>query len=93
MHRHVGDSGIDGAALVQMQKRGGQWAAYQNVAMDSAGLGLVQFIKYGPGCTHETPPAHCPDTSAGLGWKFVHVGFADLTAGIIVDKEPNHGDG
>jgi hypothetical protein len=62
-------------ALATMRERGGTWAAYVNVAMDSADLGRLQFIKYGAGC---------PDTQYGLGWKYQLAGTVDLASGTIV---------
>lgn len=78
------DERPDPEALVQMRARGGTWAAYQNIAMDSAQLGRLQFIKVGPGCTFETAPEKCPDTpNCGPGWKYIHVGTVDLVTGEI----------
>ena len=74
-----------------MRQRGGQWAAYQNVALDSIGLGHLQFLQYGPERTFETPPASMPDTQAGVGWKYRHVGFVDLASGEVVCVEPVEG--
>jgi hypothetical protein len=79
----VGDGKIEAEPLAQMRDRGGSWAVYQNIAMDSADLGRLQFIKFGPGCTHETAPEKCPDTAAGLGWKYALVGVVDLATGEI----------
>jgi hypothetical protein len=75
-------------SLAQMRKRGGRWAAFENHDLSSSNPGHLQFIKYGPGCTHETPPKRCPDTDAGLGWRYVPVGFVDLATGTIVETEP-----
>lgn len=75
-------------SLAQLRAKGGTWAVYENVAMDSADLGLQQFIKYGPGCTFERPPEKCPDTPHGLGWKFKHVGYVDLASGRVITNEP-----
>ena len=69
--------------LETMRERGGSWAAYQNVAMDSADVGRLQFIKFGEGCTHTTPPEKCPDTSASPGWKYRFVGIVNLDTGEI----------
>jgi hypothetical protein len=66
-----------------MRERGGTWAAYQNQAMDSADFGHLQFLKYGPGCTHESAPFRFPDTAHGLGWKYRLIGNVDLTTGEI----------
>jgi hypothetical protein len=83
MAKLTGDAKVEPEPLEQMRKLGGSWAAYQNVSMDSRDLGRLQFIKFGPGCTHEKAPEKCPDTQAGLGWKYAHVGTVDLTTGEI----------
>jgi hypothetical protein len=44
-------------ALQQMRERGGDCYAYQNHALDSAGLGDLQFLQCGQGRTYQTPPA------------------------------------
>jgi hypothetical protein len=75
---------VEAEQLAQMRERGGTWAAYQNVAMDSSDLGRLQFLKFGPGCTYETRPEKCPDTAAGLGWKYKLVGTVDLETGEIL---------
>lgn len=73
-------------ALAQMRERGGNWAAYVNIAMDSAGLGTLQFLQFGAGCTFAEPPARCPDTHLGTGWKFQFAGIVDLTSGKIIES-------
>jgi len=75
---------VEAEPLAQMRERGGSWAAYQNVAMDSSDFGRLQFIKFGLGCTHETAPEKCPDTSAGLGWKYQLVGTVNVETGEIL---------
>ncbi len=87
MDKFIGDDkAIEAATLHTLRERGGTWAVYQNVALDSANCGHITFLKFGPGCTHESPPEHMPDTSAGLGWKYRHVGYVDLKNGEIVDR-------
>ena len=76
---------IDPEVLSQLQARGGTWAAYQNIDLASASQGHVLFLKYGPGCTFESPPEKCPDTPNGLGWRYAKVGFVDLTTGQVVE--------
>ena len=69
-------------ALQAMRERGGQWAMYENQALDSASRGHLQFLKFGPGCTYEVPPAQYPaDTPFGLGWRYRHVGEVNLETG------------
>ncbi len=74
-------------ALAVMRSRGGQWAAYQNMAMDSASCGHIQFLKYGQGCTFQTPPVRMPDTEHGLGWKYLYVGIVNLDQATIEPLE------
>lgn len=92
---------VDGEALAMMRERGGKWAAYENKAFDSASAGHVQFLKYGDGCTYPEPPIHMPDTAAGVGWKYLHIGYVDFESGCILsaetpmtrgnEDEPDHG--
>lgn len=85
----ISDPGITSEVYAVLKNRGGTWAAYQNVDLSSAGIGHIQFIKYGPGCTFERPPMKCPDTSSGgLGWRYAHVGYVDLVKGLVVEAEP-----
>lgn len=75
---------ISPEALEAMRSRGGAWAAYQNVAMDSSEFGHLQFLKYGTGCTFEVPPERYPaDTASGMGWRYLKVGTVDLEAGVL----------
>jgi hypothetical protein len=78
---------VAGSALTIMRERGGRWAAYQNFALDSRGLGNVVFVQYGPGRTFETPPPAAPDGAHGAGWRYLHVGYVDLETGNIVEVE------
>lgn len=76
-------------ALKTMRERGGRWAAYQNHALDHVDVGRLQFLQYGPECTFKKPPERAPDTaSCGMGWRYLHVGFVDLTTGDVVQEEP-----
>jgi len=79
-------------ALEQMRVRGGRWAAYQNVALDSANLGLLQFLKVGPGCTYKEPPKRMPDTRTDLGWKYAFVGWVNIETGEIESKGGSDGE-
>jgi hypothetical protein len=74
--------------LQKLRQAGGRWAAYENQALDSHDAGRLQFLKYGNGCTHSFAPAHAPDSDAGLGWKYHHIGYVELVSGLILDKEP-----
>jgi hypothetical protein len=86
-HPLLGDAKAAEEALVQMRERttpGSSWAAFQNVALDSANVGHLQFLKVGPGCTYAEPPEKYPaDTTHGMGWRYFFVGFVDLTDGTI----------
>lgn len=53
-------------------------AAYQNQALDSAGLGHFVFLIIGPGRALVEAPARAPDGPYGAGWKYQHVGYLDL---------------
>jgi hypothetical protein len=84
MHPLLGDGKPAEDALALMKERGGKWAAYQNVAMDSANCGHLQFLKYGDGCTYGKPPEIYPsDTDHGMGWRYRLVGSVDLETGDI----------
>lgn len=83
MTKLLGDSKISPEALQQMRERKGDWFAYQNYAMDSAGLGDLQFLQCGPGRTYTEPPARMPDTAHTINWKYLLVGRVDLASGNI----------
>jgi len=80
----------DEQALEQMRRIGHsttRWAAYQNVALDSAGLGHLQFLAVGPDNTYQEPPKQYPaDTSSGMGWRYRFCGWVDMETGIV--EEP-----
>lgn len=80
---------VHSETLQQLRKAGGRWAAYENQALDSVDAGRIQFLKYGPGCTHAFAPTHAPDSDLGLGWKYRHVGYVELVSGNILEKEPD----
>ena len=88
MDKLLGDGKINRQTFEAIRQRGGHWAAYQCLALDNSQLGAVQFLKYGQDCTFKAPPEAMPDTPAGIGWKFRHVGYVDLDAGKIVATEP-----
>jgi len=70
-------------ALQQMRERGGTWAVYQNVTLDSAGLGHLKFLKVGVGCTFETAPERLPDTPSEINWRYWLAGIVNLDTGDI----------
>ncbi len=57
-------------ALQQMRQHGGQWAVYENHDLGHCDLGHLQFLKFGPGCTFETPPERMPDTETHINWRY-----------------------
>jgi hypothetical protein len=71
--------------LRERLKPGQTWFAYQNHAMDSASLGLLQFLCCGPGCTFTEPPQRMPDSHLGIGWRYLLVGKVDFETGQIVE--------
>lgn len=77
-------SPADPISLEQMRSRGGTWAAYRNMAMDSFNAGHWQFMRVGEGCTYVTPPPRYPDTAMGPGWKYRLMGMLDLKTGLLV---------
>lgn len=74
-------------ALQQMKERGGKWAAYQNQAMDSAGLGHLKFLNIGPDCTFKEPPKRLPDTASQINWRYGFIGWVDLETGEVKDGQ------
>jgi len=64
-------------------KDGMRWAAYQNVDLGHPDLGHLQFLAIGPKQTYKEPPKNMPDTPAGIGWRYIHVGWVDLKTGEI----------
>lgn len=83
MGRLIGKAKPEEESLQQMRERGGTWAAYQNCAMDSAGLGHLKFLKVGPDCTYQEPPERLPDTPEQINWKYLFVGTVNLETGEI----------
>lgn len=86
MNNLLGDVKPDPEVMTILRERlqpGQRWAAFQNHAMDSAGLGHLQFLKVGPGCTYEQAPPRMPDTSTEINWRYLHVGFVNMDTGAI----------
>jgi hypothetical protein len=86
----IGNPEISVEALKTMRERAlsqDKWYAYQNHAMDSTGLGGLQFLQIGPGRTFTTPPARMPDTIHAIGWKFLLVGFVNLETGQMEETQ------
>jgi hypothetical protein len=83
----LGDSTISTEALQQMRERAtpsDKWWAYQNQALDSAGLGHLQFLQVGPDRTFKEAPERMPDSQHSIGWRYLRVGVVDLETGKIV---------
>lgn len=80
---------IDESALHTMRQRsrpGTFWAVYENVAMDSANAGHLQFLQVGAGCTFGEPPPKYPmDNAHGMGWRYCYCGNVDLEAGTVLE--------
>jgi hypothetical protein len=74
---------IEAETLKIMRERGGTWAAYQNVTMDSADLGHLKFLKFGPECTFVDPPERLPDTATEINWHYHLMGQVNLETGEI----------
>ena len=84
----IGDAKPSPEAIQQMREHiepGQKFATYQNMALDSASVGELRFLKIGKGCTFTEAPARYPDTQFGTGWRHLHCGFVDLETGEIVD--------
>lgn len=75
-------------ALEHMRKRGGTWAAFQNCNLGHYDLGRLAFLQYGPTCGYPVPPPRYPDCAViGVGWRYLHVGYVNLTSGEIEETE------
>lgn len=69
-----------------LRTRGGQWAVYECRALDSHFAGDRQCLKFGPGCTHTTPPQFAPDSpTSGPGWMYPLLGVVNLETGEITN--------
>lgn len=61
-----------------------RWAAYQNMALDSANCGHFQFLAVGPNNTcKEAPKKYPADTRSGMGWRYLFYGWVNLDTGEI----------
>lgn len=70
-------------ALDAMRGRGGKWAAYCNMNWGGGGLGHLQFLRHGDGCTFEQAPKQLPDTLTALNWRYQYVGEVNLETGEV----------
>ena len=74
------DPVIHRQAFDTMVERGGRWAAYQNADIHSfEDAGRLKFLKFGPGCTYNSPPPHYPHDSIREGHNYLLVGEVDFT--------------
>lgn len=74
-------------ALDAMRARGGQWAAYCNMALDSALCGHMKFLRHGEGCTFSAPPKpRLPDNEGEINWRYLYVGEVNLETGEVEPK-------
>ena len=76
-------------ALEQMlaQCPGARWACYQNMALDSANCGHLQFLAVGKEQTFKQAPTQYPqDNKNGMGWRYRFVGWVDLASGEVVKE-------
>ncbi len=90
MGKLLGENSVHPEALEQMKRAssaGTRWAAYQNHAMDSSGLGDLRFLAVGPNNTVKEPPSRYPDTHLGTGWAYLFVGWVDLDTGKVEEQE------
>ena len=58
-------------------KRGDGVAVYENIALDSSGLGHRIFMSFGSKAAQlemAVPPTRCPDIGNLIGWKYQLVG-------------------
>lgn len=65
-----------------------QWAAYRNVAMDSATFGHLQYLAVGPQNTHKEKPRELP---VPCGWKYRFEGWVDMETGEVYEQEGRRG--
>lgn len=79
----IGDIKPHPEALQKMRDIGGNWSCFQNHDLGHHDLGHLKFLKYGKGCTFETPPDPLPDTQTEINWRYVFVGLVNLETGEI----------
>lgn len=61
-----------------------QWAAYQNQDLSHPHLGHLKFLAVGPHNTLSKPPLRHPDMPTESFWRYVLVGWVNLTSGQIL---------
>lgn len=80
LSRPARDPVIHPSSFALMQERGGRWAAYQNADLHSFdNAGHLKFLRFGEGCTFETPPPHYPEGTISGGTNYLLVGEVDFT--------------
>jgi hypothetical protein len=71
---------IHSEAFRLMSERGGRWAVYQNADISSfPRAGHIKCLKFGHGCTFETPPPHYPAPTITEGHNYLFVGEVDFS--------------
>jgi hypothetical protein len=83
MGKIIGSAEVDPISLAEMEERGGEWVAYQNLDLSSANRGHLQFLKVGEGSTYTEPPEQYPSDKGGLGWRYRYVGKVNFETGLI----------
>lgn len=83
MSKLIGESAVPDEVMATIKERGGTWAAYQCMAMDSSRMGEVRYLKYGEGCTFDAPPEKYPGPSV-IDAMTLHVGTVNIDTGEIV---------
>lgn len=84
---------VDPVALMLMKKNGGEWAVYQNQALDSHNAGHMQFLRVGKDCTFPEPPPNYPkDTEHGMGWRYLYIGMVDFEHGTVKEAPRPHAE-
>ena len=72
------DKKVSLIVLVQVQSRGGDWAAYEHSD------GNRQFLKFGPGCKFNNAPECYPENNRdGIGSEYLFIGTVDNKTGMI----------
>jgi len=85
----IGDEKVAADLLPVIQKRGGDWYAYQNHDLGHPDVGHLQLLQCGKGCTFPEPPEKMPDSHLGIGWRYLLVGKVDLETGEVVALQEN----
>lgn len=85
-HEPIGNAKPEPETLQSMRERGGTWAAYQAMALDSVVLGHMKFLQVGPTNTFQQAPTRMLDMPGKINWRYLFVGYVDLPTGEINDS-------